>query len=371
MPAPQDASHALDLLVEEWCCLRGEAGRRQGRGSRGPGPHSPCARPARAGSCVCKDGGVDYQGYNGTLSIEGDSLVISHHGLAAKGGGLATGVPRRVPLAALSDVRLKPATRMLNGHITFGFGGEQAATLGVNQAASNGNTIVLRHKDNDLFSKVYEYLQGVVRANRESGVDPGAFDVARPGREAHKFERAMDAYGREDIAAAVSRMGWKLGGGRELKKLAEHLHRDEQVRYIAQGTYQTNQGILVLTDQRLLFLFHGIARQSKEDFPLRSISSVQTRSGFVTGELTLYASGNNATISQVVKDDLESLAAAIREGAARLNTRAHPVEPVAARASQSASDPFEALKKLAAMHDAGLVTDEEFTAKRQEILGRM
>ncbi|WP_372346773.1 hypothetical protein [Streptomyces sp. KL116D] len=51
-----------------------------------------------------------------------------------------------------------------------------------------------------------------------------------------------------------------------MKKLAEHLHDGEEVRLIAQGTYADRQGILVLTDLRLLFLFHGLVSQAKEDF---------------------------------------------------------------------------------------------------------
>src|SRR4051794_16349631 len=58
-------------------------------------------------------------------------------------------------------------------------------------------------------------------------------------------------YDRSDVVSAVSRMGWRWGGKRELKKLPEHLYKGEQVRFIAQGNYQDHQGILVLTNLRL------------------------------------------------------------------------------------------------------------------------
>jgi len=104
-----------------------------------------------------------------------------------------------------------------------------------------------------------------------------------------------------DIVAAAARMGWRMGGKRELKKLAEHLYEGETVRFIAQGTYEGDQGIVVLTDVRLLFLFHGVMRQRKEDFPLRLISSVQTKSGWGTGEIKVWVSGNSASISGIVR----------------------------------------------------------------------
>ena len=121
---------------------------------------------------------------------------------------------------------------------------------------------------------------------------------------------------RPDIVAAASRMGRRMGGNRELKNLADHLHDGETVRFIAQGTYEDKQGIVALTDLRLVLLFHGIIGQAKEDFPLKLISSVQTKSGFATGEIKVHVSGNNAVISGILKNDLEPLANAVRQGMA-------------------------------------------------------
>ena len=179
---------------------------------------------------------------------------------------------------------------------------------------------------------------------------------------------AMIGDERPDIVNAAARMGWRLGGNRELKNLAGHLHDHETVRFIAQGTYEAKQGILVLTDLRLLFLFHGIISQAKEDFPLRLISSVQTKSGLVTGELRVFVSGNSSSISGIVKSDLGPLADEIRLGMSAQDARLAPAQPAGAAPT---SDPFEALQKLAALRDAGVLDEAEFAAKKQEILGRM
>ncbi len=171
---------------------------------------------------------------------------------------------------------------------------------------------------------------------------------------------------RPDIVAAAARMGWQMGGKRELKKLAGHLYEGETVRFIAQGTYEDDQGILVLTDVRVLFLFHGVIRQRKEDFPLRLISSVQTKSGWGTGEMKVFVSGSSASISGILKSDLEPLADAVRQGM----TAQHAAPPTAPSAV-SADDPYEALRKLASFRDASVLTEEEFDAKKQDLLGRM
>lgn len=57
----------------------------------------------------------------------------------------------------------------------------------------------------------------------------------------------------------------------------------------------------------------------------------------------------------------------------RMNRRdAGAPEPAAAAPAQdSSSDPMEELKKLGELHKAGVLTDEEFSAKKAEILAKM
>lgn len=158
-------------------------------------------------------------------------------------------------------------------------------------------------------------------------------DGAREKAKLSQTEKMTGPFGdeRPDIVVAAVRMSWQMGGKRELKKLAGHLHKGETVRFIAQGTYENDQGIVVLTDVRLLFLFHGVMRQRKEDFPLRLISWVQTKSGMVTGEMKVFVSGNSSSISGIVKSDLGPLANTVRQGMATQHA-APPTAPPAAAA---------------------------------------
>ena len=50
-------------------------------------------------------------------------------------------------------------------------------------------------------------------------------------------------------------------------------------------------------------------------------------------------------------------------------SRRRPQQYDAAPARQPAEDPYEALKKLAELHDQGILTDEEFAAQKAKILG--
>ena len=176
---------------------------------------------------------------------------------------------------------------------------------------------------------------------------------------------------RPDVAAAIARMGWKFGGRRELRKLSEHLHAGETVRFIAQGTYENDEGIVVLTDQRLLFLFHGVMRQRLEDFPLRLITSVQTKSSLSRGEMKVFLSGNAAVISRVLKSDLDPLANSVRQGMAaqHSSSRAESASPLPA--VQAGPDPMDQLARLAKLREAGILTEAEYAAKKAELLGRI
>jgi hypothetical protein len=75
---------------------------------------------------------------------------------------------------------------------------------------------------------------------------------------------------RPDIEAAKGRMSVKVGAGRELKKLTEHLWHDEQVKEMTSGFYGGGQGLVVLTDRRLMFIKEGIVSRTSEDFPWTS-----------------------------------------------------------------------------------------------------
>jgi hypothetical protein len=218
-------------------------------------------------------------------------------------------------------------------------------------------------------------LLNVVQENQMQGVDPAAvtFDAGQSRQDRLKERRTeqnVELYGaggeRQDIAEAADRMGWTFGGRRELKKLPEHLFDNETVRFIAQGAYLGKQGIAVLTNQRLLFVFHGFMSQSIEDFPLDRISSVASKAGMVRGDLKVHASGNDAVISNIVKEDLKFLADALRQ---RLSEGANG--KLGTSGPQQQPDLMDQLRKLAELRDAGILTPDEFEAKKADILSRL
>ncbi|WP_345377145.1 PH domain-containing protein [Frondihabitans cladoniiphilus] len=170
---------------------------------------------------------------------------------------------------------------------------------------------------------------------------------------------------RADIQAAANLAGSTFGGKREIKKLESHLWEGEVVVQLATGTYGSGTGIIALTDRRLLFLKDGIMQQVSEDFPFEKISSIQWNSGLVLGKITVFVSGNKAEITNVTKQTGKAIVDAVRN---RISSGSAPSE---AATTSAADEIFEQISKLGALRDSGVLTAEEFDAKKTQLLARL
>lgn len=172
---------------------------------------------------------------------------------------------------------------------------------------------------------------------------------------------------RSDIAAAKSRMRVKLGGGREIKRLPEHLWEGETVERMTTGVYGNGTGLIVLTDRRLLFVQDGVMSKRSEDFPLDKVSSVQWGSGLMLGAITIFASGNKTEIKNVNKDDGKEIVDLVR---ARISAPS-AAPSAAAGGGVVQPDIIGQLKQLGELKEAGVLSTEEFEAKKAELLRRL
>lgn len=181
----------------------------------------------------------------------------------------------------------------------------------------------------------------------------------------------MDDAERSDITNAVESLPrtMRLFARREIKKLPSALWEGELVEKLAQGKYNGNEGLLVLSNRRLIFLEQGVFRSRIEDFPIEKISSVQSGTGMMFGELTIFVSGNKAEISRVMpKEHAATLAETLR---GKLQTPTSTPATSAPPAAPAEPDVMEQLKKLGELRDAGVLNDTEFETKKAELLKRL
>ena len=162
----------------------------------------------------------------------------------------------------------------------------------------------------------------------------------------------------------------RLGVRKALKTLHELLHEGETVLNLGSGVYEGKRGLVVVTDQRVIFYDRSFGSSRQEDFRFSKISSVESVTGMLgNGKLVIFASGYKAVIHTVYPKECAG------EVGDYVRSRLAADSPVAA-AQESGSaptdaDPAERLRRLKSMLDEGLVSAEEYEEKRSAILGEL
>lgn len=170
------------------------------------------------------------------------------------------------------------------------------------------------------------------------------------------------------LSGAVERLGkaGRVFGRKELKYVQHMLHGVENVVQLGQGRYGDKQGLVVLTDQRLFFFEKSLGSQTVEEFPIASVNSVNVGSKMTGEVLTIHSSGNQSEIKYLQHGQGDELARQMRK-----LMQAPPAAAPTAPESTAQPDPIEQIRKLAELRDAGVLDEQEFVAKKQQLLDRM
>lgn len=159
--------------------------------------------------------------------------------------------------------------------------------------------------------------------------------------------------------------GEKWLGVGEIKALPSILWEDELPEKIIQGRYNTGFGALIATNKRLIFVNKGILSLRVEDFSYDKITTIQYSKGMFSGSMEILASGNMAIISEIKKDQVGPFAEYVRAKITKTLTRE------SATGSLQSDDPVKKLKQIKEMLDMGLIDQNEYDAKKKELLLRM
>jgi len=177
---------------------------------------------------------------------------------------------------------------------------------------------------------------------------------------------------RPDIEGAIERMGRTLGIRRELRRLADKLDPGETVIELARVERAGHGCLLAVSNQRLLFLHEGMVRNSVEEVPIRTLTSVGSHRRLGSVALQVTVAGNADVWPMTSGTHSERVSNAIRQ-VMRQHVVAVSADPAPAPTEPAvpAYDPIEQLQKLGQLRDAGVLTEEEFAAKKATILDRM
>jgi Bacterial PH domain/Short C-terminal domain len=152
----------------------------------------------------------------------------------------------------------------------------------------------------------------------------------------------------------------------------EHLDEGEEILAVVKGTYETKKmgndwtraGILAATDHRVVFYAKKMGGYDLEVFPYTAISSIEAGKGMTGHHIKFFASGNEVYLKWIdKKSDAPGFVSLVK-------SEMHKPKQ-AASVDVSAPDAADQIRKLAQLREEGLVTDEEYEAKRAELLTRL
>jgi Bacterial PH domain/Short C-terminal domain len=216
------------------------------------------------------------------------------------------------------------------------------------------------------------------RSAGEPGIGLEEFEVMksarRDGTDAVSEISAGDDGLRPDIQRAWDALPGRLrlGKKRDVKKLVEHLHDGEVVEEMAGGLNGGNQGLLVATNRRALFISEGVIKHSFEDFPYDRITSITSSRGMALAKITVMAAGASRVIEQMDPASAQRVADHIRAAVERAGRPVQQVQmPPVQVPAQAPDGIMEKLQKLGDLRDKGIVTQEEFDEKKAELLQRL
>lgn len=166
--------------------------------------------------------------------------------------------------------------------------------------------------------------------------------MGKESKHVTNFKARHAATGEEVIATAEGYIGKAMGSGKDTQ----------------------HNGCMIVTAQRAAFYRKGLMGEVLETMPLKSITSVERKSLLGHRVLRLHTSHDQLEFKTFDKEGEAALVNAIEAG--RNATQAPPADT--APTAANISDPAERLRQLNSLKEAGLLTEEEFTAKRAQLL---
>ncbi|AVM20777.1 TPA: PH domain-containing protein [Staphylococcus aureus] len=155
-----------------------------------------------------------------------------------------------------------------------------------------------------------------------------------------------------------------FGTKKEVKELPMILKDNENIMYVTSGLYNNNTYLIVCTDLRLLFLDKGMIYGLKfHEFPFEKINSVSYKKGLLFGEIIIHHGSSSIAIGSISKNTVSRMAETIQE---QISIRESSMKPSnSEKMSFSVADELIKYKELL---DVGVISQEEFDKKKQQLL---
>lgn len=128
-------------------------------------------------------------------------------------------------------------------------------------------------------------------------------------------------------------------------------------KMMGNGDDQQKNGVLIITNSRAVFYKKGIFSETINSIALDKISAVDKKMGVIAGSVVITTSNQKIDFNALDKNQLKQCADAIEQAGSK-----------PAADTTAATDSLDQITKLAALKDAGHITQQEFDAKKAELL---
>jgi hypothetical protein len=159
-----------------------------------------------------------------------------------------------------------------------------------------------------------------------------------------------------------------MSASKHLEKISAALLDGERVQASVEGTITTTptstsgtvRGVLALTDRRFLFSGKAWGASGSRTFPLSTVTSIDLHKNLMLAYVQVTLAGGSERFLVRYKDAEPFIQVAHRVLA----------ELQSAPAAPAAVSVADELAKFAVLHSQGVLSDDEFSAKKAELLAR-
>jgi hypothetical protein len=151
---------------------------------------------------------------------------------------------------------------------------------------------------------------------------------------------------------------------RDGEEVLDCTHGTAVVERLGQKTLR--RGTIFVSNQRVGVFTKKLGGYDLTDFAFGLITAVQHKEGMMNGEIDLLAAGTRLEVHQIPKGEATKLANLVRNQMPQ-----HHAPGATVVMAAPVDGPAEQLKKLADLHQSGLITDEEFATKREALVAQL
>lgn len=145
-------------------------------------------------------------------------------------------------------------------------------------------------------------------------------------------------------------------------QVLDALEPTERIVVAASGSYDGKLTVLTVTEKRILVVSRDVIgpQGASQTIALDKVSSISEKTGITVGSIRISTSNDEIEVEKVATAEAKAVVSAARR-ALEQNSAPSP--------ASTADDGLDKLQKLADLHAAGVLTDEEFAAAKAKALG--